>query len=64
VLTIILGLFTVIGFLGIRDIANLRTKYSTELESLTKTKKEFDERATALEAQRRAAEDQFKQIAE
>jgi hypothetical protein len=42
VLTIILGLFSIIGFLGIRDISSLRTEYKVELGKLTESKKILD----------------------
>ena len=42
VLTIILVLFTIIGYLGVRDIGKLKNEYSTELQELNNIKNNFE----------------------
>ncbi|TXD47387.1 MULTISPECIES: tetratricopeptide repeat protein [unclassified Polaribacter] len=42
IITLILGVFTVLGFLGIRSIWNLKKNYETELNDLRTLKTEFE----------------------
>lgn len=42
VLTIVLGLFTVVGFLGIRDIGAIKKEYALELEKMNGLRKDFE----------------------
>jgi tetratricopeptide (TPR) repeat protein len=48
-LTIILGLFTILGFFGFRDITTLKRNYDEELDKLRKITAEFEGRMKVLQ---------------
>ncbi|MDD5451844.1 MAG: hypothetical protein PHT49_08140 [Desulfovibrionales bacterium] len=48
VLAIVLGIFSIIGFLGIRDIGALRKEFVSELERLNGLRKDFQIKATRI----------------
>jgi hypothetical protein len=48
-LTIVLGLFSIIGFLGINNIQTIKKEYLSELEKLRQTTADFQRRAKDLQ---------------
>jgi tetratricopeptide (TPR) repeat protein len=48
VLTIILGVFSIIGFFGIRDISSLRNEYKKELDQLNNARQVLDAKIAEL----------------
>ncbi len=48
VLAIVLGIFTVVGFLGIRDIGTLRREFVSELERLNGLRREFESKIAKI----------------
>src|SRR6185436_8138681 len=53
ILAIVLGLFTVIGFLGIRDIGTIRKDFLIELDKLGDLRKDFEGRMNLFETERK-----------
>jgi tetratricopeptide (TPR) repeat protein len=60
VLAIILGVFTVVGFLGIRDISNTRAQYLDELNKLNDLRKDFEIKISKYQSEQdKVKEDYF-----
>jgi len=62
VITIILGVFAIIGFLGLRDIGSLRKEYASELEKLNRLREDFENKIRIIESEQEKAKDTFTEI--
>jgi tetratricopeptide (TPR) repeat protein len=62
VLAIVLGVFSFIGFLGIRDIGSIRKEYTTELEKLNNLQKDFEIKITQYESEQTKAKENYLSI--
>lgn len=64
VLTIILGIFGILSFFGLKDISTIKKEYNNELNSLKDTKLEFDLKTKELEHEKSNFEKDIKHIFE
>jgi len=62
VLAIVLGLFTIIGFLGIRDIGTLRKEFINELERLNGLRNEFEAKVVKIGEEQEKAKAEYLEI--
>lgn len=62
VITIILGIFSIIGFLGIRDIGSINKKYLLELERLNQLRNQFEAQIKQYEIEQNRFKEDFKRI--
>ena len=61
-ITIILAIIGVLGYLGIKDINTTRKQYATELETLKSVQLEFKNKAKEFDSEKRKFDDEIKQI--
>jgi tetratricopeptide (TPR) repeat protein len=59
VLTIILGVFSFIGFLGIRDIGTIRKQYMAELVKLNDLRRDFETKINQYTAEQSKVKEEF-----
>lgn len=59
VLAIVLGVFTIIGFLGIRDIGAIREKYGNELEKFNKLRVDFEQKITKYQFEQDKVKEEY-----
>lgn len=62
VLAMILALFTVIGFVGIRDISTLRKEFISELERLNGLSKEFENKVIKIDKEQEKVKTEYIEI--
>ncbi len=62
VLAIVLGLFSLIGFLGLRDIGAIKKDYIEELEKLNTLRKDFEIKVELYEAEQKKALEKYSTI--
>jgi hypothetical protein len=62
ILALILALFTILGFLGLRDLSSTRREYSTELENLRKLRSEFETKIAELAASQKSVQEQHAKL--
>lgn len=63
VITIILGVFTVLGFFGIRSIGVLRKEYSDELKDLIKTREQLTSQMALITREQEEARKKYTEFA-
>jgi tetratricopeptide (TPR) repeat protein len=62
VLALVLGIFTIIGVLGIRDIGSIRKEYLKEFENLSNLRKDFDFERKKVTSELEEVKDNFLKI--
>lgn len=62
VITIVFGIFSVIGFIGIRDISKIKKEYSEELASLAKIRSRFENQISGIMKKQRVSEKEFEKL--
>lgn len=62
IITIVLGTFTILGFLGVRSIYRLREDFSKELQTFDKITSEARNRLKEIEIQQRQAESKIENL--
>lgn len=62
VLAIVLGLFSLIGFLGLRDIGSIKKEYLEELEKLNTLRKDFETKIKLYESDQKKALEKYSTI--
>ena len=62
VLAIILGAFTILGYLGLRSLGSLRSDFQRDLEQFRTARSQLDEQVKALERDQELSNTQVKQL--
>ncbi len=62
ILTLILALFTIVGFLGVRDIATLKKDFMVEFEKLSVLRAQLEEKLKSAMASQDAMEKQYQTL--
>lgn len=62
ILVMILGVFTIIGFLGVRSIDRIKKEFQTELEEIRKLREQYQEKFAEIEAEQKRTKDQFEEL--
>lgn len=62
VITIILGIIALLGYLGIKDINSTRKQYASELETLKGIQLEFENKSKEFDLEKIKLDDEIKQI--
>ncbi|MDP2861618.1 MAG: hypothetical protein Q8N95_02375, partial [Desulfobacterales bacterium] len=60
VITIILGVFTIIGFLGVRNISAINKKFQEELSGLKKLRVNYEQKFIEIKTEQDINKDKFK----
>lgn len=63
-ITIFLGIFAILGFLGIRDINKIKEKYESELEKLRNLKENFEVKSKEFENEKEKFNQEIKELIE
>lgn len=61
-ITLILGIIAILGYLGIRDIGKIKDKYESELTELKKIKAQFDMKADKIDSHSTKIDEELKSI--
>lgn len=64
ILSIILGVFTILGFFGLRDLGSVKKDFLDELQKLRELSKQFESKANELSRTQRSVEENYKQLYE
>jgi len=59
-ITFILGLFAILGYLGIRDIGTIKDKYEIELSNIKNLKSQFDLKSDEFNSDKKKIEDELR----
>jgi tetratricopeptide (TPR) repeat protein len=62
VLAIVLGLFSFVGFMGIRDIGSIKKEYLNELDKLNNLRKDFETKITQYETDQTKTKEDYLSI--
>ena len=62
VITIILGVFTIIGFLGVRNISAINKKFQEELSGLKKLRVNYEQKFIEIKTEQDINKDKFKEL--
>jgi hypothetical protein len=62
VITIVLGIIAILGFIGIRDLSSLKKNYISELDNLKKLKTDFENKLTEFESSKKLIESELLKI--
>lgn len=62
VIAIILGVFTIIGFLGIKSISAIRKEFQEELGELRRLREKYKEKFIEIETERDRTKDKFEEL--